>query len=445
MQSTDTIRARELALAEPRVFRIVGVIALTQIVGGALLLLADPAFPRWRVLATAVLGIVTVALASMELFMAGAKSDRWWEALLPATSIVVFGVMIAMVEGPASPMSALLFHVVIGQASRHGRRLSSVIAVVTTLVVLVVLVTLPEAWFGPDLASPQREWLWVLVLGGVALSQFGEVSVVRRGYARAAAQVDAMRESILRDNDARVRGLEAIGARVAHELKNPLTSLRALLQLSSQSLEDEREAKRFEVMLGEVDRMHVIIQDYLTFSRPLDTLRTAKLDLHALAKHAAVVLEARAQAARIDLVTSGDAASIVGDAERLRGALLNIIGNAIEATPEGGTVGVEVRPTGDGASIQVRDTGCGMSDADLKKIGTPFFTKGKQGTGLGVVVASATVRQHGGSIGFESARGEGTTVTINLPRDGHGDDPTKSYENLANLDIAALEANKSAS
>ena len=440
MESTEAIRHRELSNAEPLIFRVIGVIAATQIIGGFLLLLSDPEFPRWRAYATFGLGVVTVILGGMELLIAGpSKRNRWLDILLPSVSIVVFGVMIAVVEGPASPMSALLFHVVIGQASRQGRSLSSVISIAATLVVLGVLVALPQSWFGPDLASPQRDWLWVLVLGGVALSQFGEVSVVRRAYDRAAHQVDNMRDSILRDNEARVRGLEAIGARVAHELKNPLTSLKALLQLSGTTAEVETDKKRFEVMCGEVERMHAIIQDYLSFSRPLDALRPRPLDVRELARHTAAVLEARAKKGRVDLVVAGDSVEIIGDRERLRGALLNVMGNAIEATPAGGTVGIEVRKTGDGARIHVRDTGKGMEEADLAMLGTPFFTKRPGGTGLGVVVASTTIRQHGGTIDFESAMGEGTTVKIHLPRDAHAEDPTQSYENLANLDVAALD------
>jgi signal transduction histidine kinase len=127
------------------------------------------------------------------------------------------------------------------------------------------------------------------------------------------------------------------------------------------------------------------------------------------------VLSARADDARVRLFAQGDA-TVEADPRRLKEALLNLVANAIEATPPGGEVVVEVRPDGDATEIVVRDTGRGMPAETLTRIGTPFFTTRDDGTGLGVVLARSVIAQHGGSLRYESEPGKGTRVKVTLPR-----------------------------
>ncbi|MEM9694166.1 MAG: HAMP domain-containing sensor histidine kinase [Myxococcota bacterium] len=163
--------------------------------------------------------------------------------------------------------------------------------------------------------------------------------------------------------------------------------------------------------------MQEILSEYLSFTRPLDDLRTSPVDLRSLSRQVKAVLEARSSDAGVDVRVTGDPATITGDAQRLRGMLLNLLGNALEATPSEGTVEIDVRETAEGARLSVRDTGTGMDAETLDKLGQPFFSTKAEGTGLGVVIASTTVRQHGGAIRYESRPGAGTTVTVDLPRD----------------------------
>jgi two-component system sensor histidine kinase HydH len=127
------------------------------------------------------------------------------------------------------------------------------------------------------------------------------------------------------------------------------------------------------------------------------------------------VLSARADGARVRLYAEGDA-TLEADPRRLKEALLNLVVNAIEATPPGGEVAVEVRPAGEGAEIVIRDTGRGMAAETLRRIGTPFFTTREEGTGLGVVLARSVIAQHGGSLRYDSEPGKGTQVRVELPR-----------------------------
>jgi two-component system, NtrC family, sensor histidine kinase HydH len=126
------------------------------------------------------------------------------------------------------------------------------------------------------------------------------------------------------------------------------------------------------------------------------------------------VLSARADAARVRLSSRGDAL-VEGDRRRLEEALLNLVANAIEATPPGGEVAVEVRSCADQVEILVRDTGRGIPPEALPRLGTPFFTTREEGTGLGVALARSVIGLHGGSLRYESEPGKGTTVTARLP------------------------------
>jgi signal transduction histidine kinase len=158
-----------------------------------------------------------------------------------------------------------------------------------------------------------------------------------------------------------------------------------------------------------------VLRDYLSFSRPLEDLRVGPVDLAEIADVVTLLLESRAAAAGVRLERMGQGVRIGGDARRLEEALLNVAANAIEATPAGGAVTIRSEHRDGWAVIVVEDTGKGMSAAILGKVGTPFFTTRREGTGLGVALARAALAQHGGRRDYASRPGEGTTVTLALP------------------------------
>jgi two-component system, NtrC family, sensor histidine kinase HydH len=227
--------------------------------------------------------------------------------------------------------------------------------------------------------------------------------------------LDKAREDVIVAATGRERSLECIGSKVAHELKNPLSAVKGLVQLLARSADDDRTRERLRVIDGEVSRMETILRDYLSFSRPLDDLRPEPVEVGAVADEVLAVLEARAESAGVTLIRSGGPAEATCDPRRLKEALLNLIANALEATPRRGSVEVAVSGGEEGAVIVVRDTGRGIKPEDLARVGTPFFTTREGGTGLGVVLARAVIRQHGGELRFDSEVGRGTTATVRLP------------------------------
>jgi two-component system sensor histidine kinase HydH len=115
------------------------------------------------------------------------------------------------------------------------------------------------------------------------------------------------------------------------------------------------------------------------------------------------------------LALEADETPARGDPRRLKEALINLVANAIEATPNGGTVQLRVRSSGGAVTLEVIDTGRGIAAEDLERLGTSFFTTRPNGTGLGVVLAQGVIAQHGGSLAYRSSLGRGTTATITLP------------------------------
>jgi signal transduction histidine kinase len=202
--------------------------------------------------------------------------------------------------------------------------------------------------------------------------------------------------------------------KVVHELKNSLTAVKALVQLGSRNPAEAASRDRLVLVDRELTRMQETLQRYLALGRPLDEMSPTRIDLGALVADTLLVLSARADAARVRLRWHGHAV-VEADPRRLQEALVNLVANAIEATPPGGEVMVHVRARAHEAEIVVRDTGRGMAAETVRRLGTPFFTTRQDGIGLGVVLVRAVIRLHGGVLRYESEPGKGTTVRATLP------------------------------
>jgi signal transduction histidine kinase len=237
------------------------------------------------------------------------------------------------------------------------------------------------------------------------------------GYERAAFELAERREELCSENEDRTRALEGMAARLAHEVKNPLAAIKGLSTHMARNATDPKTAERLAIVAAEAERLQSIVEGFLSFSRGLDDLRLAPTRPHEVARELAVLLETRAQEAGVTIEVSGDEGlALDADARKLRQVLLNLVLNAIQASPRGASVGVSVERECEGARITVRDDGAGMAPEVLERIRKPYFTTKEGGTGLGVAVARGLVEQHGGRMEFKSGTGKGTTVTILLPR-----------------------------
>jgi signal transduction histidine kinase len=281
---------------------------------------------------------------------------------------------------------------------------------------ITAMVSLPWESTGPALPSTQYTiavvigLVWHLFMLHLMVGKLAAIST------RTGESMAYLREERLSEAEAQLRRLQSVGAKVAHELKNPLASIKGLCQLVARTPQSERTQERLAVVHSEISRMETILAEYLSFSRPLEDLKPVSIDLSVLAQEVADVHAGRADQAGVTLTIDGHETRVQGDPRRLKEALINLVANAIEATPTGGAVVLRVHGGGaKAATIEVRDTGRGIAPEDLERLGTSFFTTRPEGTGLGVVLAQGVITQHGGSLVYASAVGQGTTATITLP------------------------------
>jgi signal transduction histidine kinase len=215
----------------------------------------------------------------------------------------------------------------------------------------------------------------------------------------------------------RVAALGRAAAEVAHEVKNPLAGL----LLYSLHLRDMLEKPSPEVALVDkivdtINHLNRRIEHILGFARPL-SLTAQSGNLNQIINDILELLRSQVTANQIEVRLSLDEqnASWMIDESSMRGALMNLIVNAIEAMPGGGTLSIDSKWTEETLQLEITDTGGGIADDQIKKIFEPFYTTKEQGLGLGMPYAKKIVEEHGGSVSLNTRSGEGTTIHITLP------------------------------
>ncbi len=315
----------------------------------------------------------------------------------------------------ASPVVPMLFAPTVLAFAAFGRdrRSDALFALFALSVAALALV--PSGVPFPRVSTVAHRWvLLVCALDAALLLRVG-VAGLSDAYALAQRDLSQASDALVDAAHARTRTLETLGAQVAHEIKNPLAAVRGLVELLTESTTDARQRRRLDVAAGEVARIERIVQDYLSFARPLSALDLAPMDLGAVVSDVARALDAYAARRGVALSSQGPSLPLVADARRVKDCVLNLCVNAIDATPAGGAVTLSWAREHTLAKVVVRDAGPGLDADALAKLGTPFYTTREGGTGLGVHLARQAAEQHGGSLTFTSARGEGTVATLQLP------------------------------
>jgi two-component system, NtrC family, sensor histidine kinase AtoS len=212
----------------------------------------------------------------------------------------------------------------------------------------------------------------------------------------------------------RLAALGELTAGIAHEIRNPLTSIRGFMQYL-QDCDSMEEWRRYgPLIIREVDSLNHIVGELLAFGRPQPP-RIGRVRIQNLVEEMAFLARGKSDA-HIELAFDPDIPQIEADGDALKQALLNLLINSIQAMPNGGTVVVSVRPEGDGeVSIKVADDGVGVAPDDIDKVFDPFFSTKPTGTGLGLAMVHRIVDAHRGTITFDSRLGQGTQVEIRLP------------------------------
>jgi len=218
--------------------------------------------------------------------------------------------------------------------------------------------------------------------------------------------------------------LAAIGklaAGVAHEIRNPLSSIRGFAQFLSQSLKDSpREQAYAQTMVSEVDRINRVVTDLLTFASPTRA-EPVPGDVTELVEHCVRLVQADADSRNITLRRNiTDLSKVRLDTNQLTQALLNLLLNAMQSVESGGTIeiGAALKPSEDRLLLWVEDNGAGIQPDRVEKIFDPFYTTRNKGTGLGLAIVHKIVENHQGEIGVESppaGKRKGSRFTLFLP------------------------------
>jgi two-component system sensor histidine kinase HydH len=278
---------------------------------------------------------------------------------------------------------------------------------------------LPPALGGPGpLAHPPAQ-----VLAQVSMLQIGSLVGHRVGrvlYAlidRMLDQALGARAAALGELTERNRELVALSAAIAHELKNPLASVQGLVQLLERG--GKNAERRFEVLRAEIGRMREILDAFLNFSRPVGELSLAPGDLEPLLAEIAALHEALLDRRGLRLPPVAlPGQRVTGDRRKLKQALVDLLQNAIEASPEGAELAWWLEPGADRLVVGVRDGGPGFDPAVRARAGTAGVTTKPGGSGIGLAVARLIAEQHGGALRIEDAPGGGARVGLELPRGG---------------------------
>ncbi len=215
----------------------------------------------------------------------------------------------------------------------------------------------------------------------------------------------------------RLSALGVLAAGIAHEIRNPLTGIKMIVQLQMSDLPPgDPRREPVEIIQREIDRLERIIVNLLDFARPskpkavpvnlAEVLDACLLLLHNQTKKAGIRLEREFPA---------DLPTLVGDPDQLKQVFLNILTNAIQASQAGGLLRVRLEPRAGWVAAAIQDTGVGIPPERLRAIFDPFMTTKEEGTGLGLPLAQRIVDEHGGRIEVDSVLGSGSTFTVVLP------------------------------
>lgn len=222
-------------------------------------------------------------------------------------------------------------------------------------------------------------------------------------------------ESILHRQD-KLAGIGQLAAGIAHEIRNPLTSIKGYAEFLQLDEKNPERLELFDSILDEIERVNAIVEEFMVLAKPKEANLSEK-NIIPIIKEVLSLLEFEARKKHVRLHFEGchEIIQVECDEDRLKQVFLNLVKNGIEAMPNGGDLRVFTKIHEDQVEISFQDTGVGIPEEKLKKIGEPFYTTKENGNGLGLMVSFKIIESHNGNIYIESEVNKGTTFNIVLP------------------------------
>jgi signal transduction histidine kinase len=393
-----------------------------------LTLRGDRSLWRWAIIGGFAL------MVPVRLLQVARSGNRPWsrsEGRSPVLSVIPMGLLLLATGGADSPVLPIVivacFFIGTLTPSRaltvtFALSVASLLALLTLISAFGWIPDLMPARFGggPRLEQPRA----LLVAKGIGYVLILAWSVFAAGLVRDVFRqmldeaLDA-RDEVLRGNQAHARELTVLSGELAHELKNPLANIKGLAVLVGRDVHG-RGSERLEVLQHEIARMEDTLQEFLTFSRPLSPLSQDEVDLLPLCRSVVSLHEGMAYARDVSVSVSSPQPVLAScDARKVKQILINLVQNAIEASPPNSRIEISLRTNDDGgAQVQVRDQGTGLSEEVRGHLFEPGATTKERGTGLGLALARGLARQHGGELELESGPAGGCVATLVLPGKG---------------------------
>lgn len=292
------------------------------------------------------------------------------------------------------------------------------------LLVVAILSCIAVVWIFVHMSEKMARFISPLNEGANAISRGdfsikisenapGELKNLARSFNKMSTQLTKMISS--RVDMERQAALGNFAAGIAHEVRNPLTTMRTTVHGLMRQEERPEHQKMFQVVIDEILRVDAIVEEFLGYARPREPRKEA-IQAKEIFKSIEALISGTLQEKQIRLALTGDSSLILHvDPAQLRQILMNIVLNAIQAMDEGGYLTIRSQLRGSFAEIMVKDTGSGIAQENLDKVFTPFYTTRAKGTGLGLSICRQLVMANGGDLQIESTVGEGTTVLIKIP------------------------------
>ena len=348
-------------------------------------------------------------------------------AAVIGVKLLISFLLIAVTHSTDSEYTLILFLPILSAATRYGALGTSVVTALACATYLAMWPLAVHAWhnqFAPE--DVQNMLLRVLFFPLLAYLTYGLAESNRNEARRAQAAVQelATANERLREAEASMRrserlaALGQLSAGLAHELRNPLSTIRTSAELLVKRLENS--APVAQELAGyiatEVDRTNLLVTRFLEFARPLQ-LRLARLDVHALLDQAIQNFERQAPSRSVSIHRAYDPSvpPVEGDATLLERVFFNLIQNAADASPAEGAVTVKTRSLDSAVEIAIIDRGSGIRPEHREQIFNPFFTTKPNGVGLGLPIAAKIVDEHGGRLAVQSETGQGAAFVVQLP------------------------------
>ncbi|MBY8912415.1 PAS domain-containing protein [Bacillus sp. YC2] len=241
---------------------------------------------------------------------------------------------------------------------------------------------------------------------------FGETAV--QVILRDISERKQTEELMLKSEKLSIAGQLAAG--IAHEIRNPLTAIKGFLQLMKPTMEGNEHY--FEIVFSELSRIELILSELLMLAKPQQNAVKERVNLKKIISEVTALLETQANLKGTFIKTEygQDSVYINGDQNQLKQVFINLIKNAVESMPDGGTVHILMTEDEYSVNVTIKDEGDGIPENVLKRIGEPFLTTKEKGTGLGLMVTFNLIKNHQGAIQVDSKPDKGTAFKISFPK-----------------------------